>query len=173
VGAGRAALYLQEKGCEVVGIDISDKALEVSMVRGVRNLVNMSACDLRFGKDSFDAAIALFNNFGLCGDMEGVAGMLKKLHRIIKDDGVFVAESVHPTDTKRRVHLRYHKMNTARGLPPGQVRLRTHYRGHVGGWWSLLMVTPEEMRQLCDKTGWRIWRTYKGAPMYVYVLKKA
>ncbi len=173
VGAGRAALYLQEKGHEVVGIDISDKALEVSRLRGVKKLVNMSACDLRFGRDSFDAAIALFNNFGLCGDMDKVGGMLRSLHGIIRDDGVFVAESVHPTDTKKREHLRYHKMNIARGRPPGQVTLRTHYRGHVGGWWDLLMVTPDEMKELCDRTGWRIWRTYRGVPMYVYVLKKA
>jgi SAM-dependent methyltransferase len=173
VGAGRAALYLQEKGREVVGIDISEKALEVCRLRGVRKLVNMSACDLRFKKNSFDTAIALFNNFGLCGDMESVGQMLERLHKIVKDDGVFLAESIHPTDTRRRAHLRYHKINIARGRPPGQATLRIHYRGKVGGWWDLLMVTPKEMRDLCDRTGWRIWKTYKGVPMYVYVLKKA
>jgi len=172
VGAGRAALWLQEKGHEVVGIDISGYALEVCRLRGVKKLVKMSACDLKFRKNTFDTAIALFNNFGLCGNMDSVALMLSRLHRIIKDDGLFLAESIHPTETKKRAHTRYHKINIARGRPPGQATLRVHYRSHVGDWWDLLMVTPDEMRQLCERTGWRIWRTYRGAPMYVYVLKK-
>ena len=173
VGAGRHSLYLQQKGLDVVGIDISDKALDVCRRRGVRKLRKMSACDLRFERDSFDTAIAFCNNFGLCGSMKGVQGMMVRLHRIISDDGVFLAESIHPTDTNMRAHLRYHKMNIARGRPPGQVRLRIKYRGKASGWFDLLMVTPEEMRQICDKTGWKISRTYRGKPMYVYVLKKA
>ena len=173
VGAGRHSLYLQRKGLEVIGIDISDKALEVCRRRGVKNLRNMSACDLKFEKGSFDSAIAFCNNFGLCGTVKGVEGMMRSLHRIISDDGVFLAESVHPTDTKKRAHIRYHKMNMAHGRPPGQVKLRIKYRGRVSGWFELLMVTPEEMLQICRRTGWKISRTYKGKPMYVYVLKKA
>jgi cyclopropane fatty-acyl-phospholipid synthase-like methyltransferase len=157
---------------DVVGIDISDNALEVCRRRGVKNLRKMSACDLKFGKGSFDSAIAFCNNFGLCGTVEGVEGMMRSLHRIISDDGCFLAESVHPTDTKKRAHLRYHKMNIARGRPPGQVRLRIKYRGKVSGWFELMMVTPEEMRRICERTGWRIYRTYRGKPMYVYILKK-
>src|SRR5207249_3713127 len=34
-GAGRHALYLQEQGCEVVGIDISPLAIEVCRRRGL------------------------------------------------------------------------------------------------------------------------------------------
>ena len=172
VGAGRHSLYLQEKGFDVVGIDISEKALEVCRRRGVVKLRKMSACDLRFEKSSFDTAIAFCNNFGLCGTMKGVQGMLVRLHRIISDDGVFLAESVHPTDTKKREHIRYHKRNIAKGLPPGQVKIRFRCWTKVGGWFNLLMVTPDEMRGLCSRTGWRIAKTYKGAPMYVYVLKK-
>ena len=173
VGAGRTALYLQEKGHEVLGIDISDGALDVCRSRGVRWLENMNACDLRLKKDSFDTAIAFFNNFGLCGNMESVGRMLEKLHRIVKDDGLFLAESLDPTDTTKKHHLKYHQRNRDRGRPPGQVTLRIHYRGKVGGWWDLLLVTPAEMKQLCDETGWRIARKCTGGFMIVYVLKKA
>ncbi len=173
VGAGRTALYLQSKGLEVHGLDISDKALEVCRLRGVKQLANMSVCDLKLKKGSFDTAIAFFNNFGLCGTMEGVSSMLKNLHRVITDDGVFLAESVDPTDTKKRVHTRYHARNRALGKPPGQVTLRIHYRGKTGGWWDLLLLTPEEVKSLCADTGWRIWKKCKGGPMIVYCLKKA
>lgn len=173
VGAGRIALYLQDKGLEVVGIDISDNAIDISRKRGVRKLVKMSACDLKFKKDSFDTALAFCNNFGLCGNMEAVRGMLKRLHGIIRQDGLFLAESIHPTRTSRRAHLRYHKINIARGRPPGQATLRGIYRGQKGGWWDLLMVRPEEMRELCEDSGWTIEKTYRGVPSYVYVLRKS
>jgi hypothetical protein len=99
--------------------------------------------------------------------------MLEKLHRIVKDDGLFLAESVDPTDTSKKYHLKYHQLNRDRGRPPGQVTLRIHYRGKVGGWWDLLLVTPAEMKQLCDETGWKILRKCTGGFMIVYVLKKA
>ena len=172
VGAGRVALYLQGKGLDVVGIDISDNAIDVSRRRGVLKLVKMSACDLKFRKNSFDTALAFCNNFGLCGNMEGVRGMLERLHEIIRKDGLFLAESIHPTRTNNRAHLKYHKMNIARGRPPGQATLREIYRGQKGDWWDLLMVRPGEMRELCENTGWTIERTYRGIPSYVYVLKK-
>jgi len=171
VGAGRVALHLQSMGHEVVGIDVSDTVLEVSKLRGVRRLVRMSACDLQFPNDSFDTAIAFCNNFGLCGSMEGVQGMLERLHGIVRKDGLFLASSIQPTRTKRKAHLRYHKMNLHRGRPPGQVTLRQLYRGRKGEWWDLLMVTHAEMRQLCEKTGWRIEKTYRG-DMDVHVLRK-
>lgn len=172
VGAGRVALYLQEKGLDVVGIDISDRALEVCRQRGVRKLVKMSACDLKFKRNSFDTALAFCNNFGLCGDMVGVGRMLEKLHGIIRRDGVFLAESIHPTKTNNRAHLKYHRLNIGRGRPPGQATLRSLYRGKKGDWWDLLKVRPSEMRELCAETGWTITKTYRGAPAYVYVLKK-
>ena len=172
VGVGRVALYLQGRGLEVVGIDISDKAIDICKRRGVRRLVKMSACDLRFKKDSFDTALAFCNNFGLCGNMEGVRGMLERLHTAVKKDGLFLAESIEPTKTKKEAHLRYHRMNIARGRPPGQATLRIIYRGRRSDWWDLLMVRPCEMRELCEDTGWRIEKTYRGVPSHVYVLRK-
>ena len=173
VGAGRTALYLQKRGVEVVGIDVSENALDLCRRRGVKKLVNMSACDLTFKKNSFSTAIAFFNNLGLCGSLDGVAKMMERLHGIIKDGGVFLAETVNPIDTDRRVHLTYHKSNIARGRPPGQVTLRERYRGRKGAWWDLMLVTPDEMRTLCSRTGWKIEQVCNGGYMQVYVLRKA
>lgn len=171
VGAGRVALHLQGLGHEVVGVDLSEHALEVSRRRGVKKVLKMSACDLKFPKASFDTAIAFCNNFGLCGNMQGVGKMLRDLHRIIRPDGLFLASSIQPTRTKNPEHIAYHKKNRARGLPPGQVKLREKYGDKVGPWWELLMVTPSEMRDLCASTGWRVDRSYLGV-MDVYVLSR-
>ena len=70
----------------------------------------------------------------------------------------------------------YHERNRSAGRMPGQVKLRFMYRGAVGDWFDLLMVTPTEMAELAEKTGWRVSETF-GAPdagyLRVYVLRKA
>ncbi|OGS44183.1 MAG: hypothetical protein A3K76_06040 [Euryarchaeota archaeon RBG_13_57_23] len=171
VGAGRVALHLQQSGHDVVGIDLSPSAVEVSKRRGVKVVKRMSACDMRFPEASFDTAIAFCNNLGLCGTVLGVESMMRDLHRIVRPGGVFLASSIQPTRTKNPHHLRYHKRNRALGLPPGQVRLRERYGNTVGPWWDLLMVTPSEMRALCKRTEWHIDKVYRGV-MDVYVLAR-
>lgn len=173
VGAGRVALYLQSLGMEVVGLDISEHALEVSRLRGVKKLIRMSACELQLPEGSFDTAIAFGNNFGLCGTMDRVADMMRRLRRIISEDGVFLAESVDPYNTDKEEHREYHRRNIERGRPPGQVTIRSRYMGQVDDWMELLMVTPGEMASLCADTGWRIEASYPGSPYNVYVLTKS
>jgi len=69
--AGRHALYLQDKGHKVVGIDTSPLALEVSKIRGVKDCRLMSLYNLVFPDSSFDTVLLLGQNLGL-GDVEGV-----------------------------------------------------------------------------------------------------
>ena len=171
VGAGRVALYLQSMGFDVVGIDISDNMLKICKDRGVMKLRKMSACDLKFKKGSFDTAIAFCNNFGLCGNMWSVMKMLERLHDIVRKDGIYLASSINPVRTTKKRHLDYHEFNRARGRPPGQVTLRDLYRGRKGQWWDLLMVTPSEMKELCDITGWNVEKTYRGVGD-VHVLRR-
>jgi SAM-dependent methyltransferase len=175
VGAGRAALHLQSKGFEVVGIDLSDKAIEVARRRGVKQTVKMSACDIHFEEGSFGTAIAFGNNFGLCGSPEGVMAMLLRLRKVLTNDGVILAESINPLATDNEAHLKYHAANRAKGRMAGQVRLRDRYKGLVSIWSDLLMVTPAEMRGMAERVGWMIEVIYenRGPPsFYVAVLKK-
>jgi len=156
LGAGRVSLHLQSLGMDVTGIDISDLALETSRRRGVRKAVKMSACELDLPRGSIDTAVAFGNNFGVCGTPEGVLGMMVRLREVVADGGTFLAESIDPTTTDRPAHLEYHRRNRERGRYPGQVRIRERYEGTVGGWWDLLMVTPDEMKGLAERSGWRV-----------------
>ena len=78
VGAGRFALYLQEQGHEVVGIDVSPGALEISRKRGVAD-----ACQLAFHKVDaslgiFDTVLMMGNNFGLFANPRRAEWMLRR-----------------------------------------------------------------------------------------------
>ena len=46
-GAGRYALYLQERGLQVIGIDVSPLAIEVCRRRGLRDARSRSVEELR------------------------------------------------------------------------------------------------------------------------------
>jgi SAM-dependent methyltransferase len=175
VGPGRVALLLQEKGHEVVGVDLSDEVLDIARARGVKNAVKMSACDLRFPRSSFETVVAFGNNFGLCGSPEGVMSMLLRLRDMVTDDGVFLAESIDPLNTTLPQHLRYHEYNVSRGRMKGHVTIRLVYRRKAGEWFDLLLVTPTEMKILAERTGWSVESTHympETEALFVSVLKK-
>ncbi len=176
MGVGRVTLHLQKKGLDVVGIDISDLAISIARGRGVKSALKMSACDLDFPDNRFDTAIALGNNFGLCGSPDMVAAMLVRLRRIISDDGIIIAESIDPVNTTLPDHLSYLEENRARGKPPGQVRIRFRYGKAVGAWYDLLLTTPAEMKAISARAGWTIDEMFyypEEGPMYTVVMSKS
>ena len=79
-GAGRHSLYLQKKGFDVLGIDVSPLAIEVCKLRGLKKAKNMSIEAVDFKPDSFDTILMMGNNFGL-GSFRKAHRLLKKFHR--------------------------------------------------------------------------------------------
>lgn len=59
VGTGRFAGPLQDKGFEVVGIDIAKEMLNIAAEKNVGNLFLSDVCFLPFKDDSFDATICV------------------------------------------------------------------------------------------------------------------
>ena len=171
-GAGRVSLHFQEKGHEVVGIDISQAAIDASRKRGVREVHLMSAESLDFPNDTFDTVILFGNNFGVLGDEEKIIAMLMDLHRITKPDAVILAQTRDVADTDKPEHIAYHERNRSRGIPIGLVKIRLKYKGHAGDWWHLRMVNSDEMSAMAEKAGWKLIRTYGPRNLYVGVLQK-
>lgn len=173
VGAGRVALQLQDKGHEVVGIDISPLALEVSRLRGVKDLRLMDVRELSFPDGYFDTVLMLGNNLGIGGDAEQTRRILESLHRITADDGIVIAGTMDPLKTDDPAHLAYHERNRRMNRPPGLVRIRIGFRGEFDDWWELLLVGKEELAQLLEQTGWFISRIYDSdGASFVAILTK-
>ena len=72
-GAGRQALYFQEKGFDVVAIDNSPLAIEVCKKRGVIVARTISVSQISSTLGTFDTVIMFGNNFGLFGTPERAA----------------------------------------------------------------------------------------------------
>jgi SAM-dependent methyltransferase len=170
-GAGRVALFLQEGGHEVVGIDLSPGAVETSRRRGVRDARLMSITGVGPGLGTFDTIILAGNNFGLLGSERRARWLLRRFHRLTSDSGYIIAESRDPYQTTEERHLAYHAENRRRGRMGGQVRIRARYKHHRTPWFDYLLVSPEEMRSLLRDTGWRLEQTYEGeAALYAVVI---
>ncbi len=166
-GAGRVALELQTRGHEVVGIDPSPGAVEVSRRRGVKDVRQMRFEDVDESLGHFETMLLYGNNFGLFGSRWKGRRLLKAVRHLADR---IVASSVDPYGTDDPVHLAYHERNRDRNRMAGQLRLRVRYRDLVDPWFDYLLVSQTEMESLVEGTGWRIERFVPGEPLYVAVL---
>ena len=172
-GAGRCCLYLQKRGHQVVGIDISPLAIKTCRKRGVRDARVMSITQISRALGRFDTILMMGNNFGLFGGRRRARWLLRLLHAMTSPDARIVAESNNVYQTKDPDHLRYHRFNRRRGRMSGQLRLRVRYRRYCTPWFDYMMVSPREMKEILAGTGWRVRRFLKsGGSIYVAVIEK-
>jgi len=174
-GGGRWSLYLQKKGHDVLGIDISSLAVKICIQRGLRNVRVKSISDIDSGLGKFETILMMGNNFGLFGNPKQARRLLKRFYNMTSPDARIIAESLDiykpPVDP---VHRRYHLRNRRQGRMPGQVRIRIRYRTYATPWFGYLFVSRPEMKSILQGTGWKIehFITSKKGPAYVAIMQK-
>lgn len=171
-GAGRVALHLQERGREVVSIDLSPGAVEVCRRRGVRDARVCAIEDVDESLGRFDT-IVMLGNFGLLANRTKAKRLLRRFHRLTSDRARIVAETRDVHDTTDPVHLAYQERNRRRGRMAGQIRIRVRHRLAKTPWFDYLMVARAELEELLEGTGWRVARTLDSDDTYVAVIEKA
>jgi SAM-dependent methyltransferase len=174
-GAGRVALHLQERGHDVVSIDNSPGAIDVCRRRGVRDAREVAFADISRALGTFDTIVMLGNNFGLFGNPRRAKRLLRRLHRMTSDDGRILAESRDVSagaGSTQPWHAEYRRHNVERGNLPGQIRIRVRFRKATGPWMDYPMVSPGEMQDILDGTGWTLAQTLDSDDTYVAVIEK-
>lgn len=176
-GAGRLALYLQEKGLEVVAVDYSPLAIKVCRERGVKEAKAFSITELDERLGLFDSIVMFGNNFGLFGGFKRARMLLKRFHRMTSERGRIIAQSSDPYLTKLPEHLAYHKRNRQRGRMGGQLRLRIRHRMVKSPWFDYLLVSRDEMQEILEGTGWQVKKFIDSGPKwgnfpYVAIIEK-
>lgn len=173
-GAGRHALYLQGKGLDVVGIDVSPLAIKTCRERGLRDARVLSITQVSSRLGEFDTIIMMGSNFGLFGNMTRAKWLLRRFRAVTSGNARIIAESADPHATKNPSHLAYHRRNRDRGRLPGQLRIRVRYQTYIGRWFDYLKVSREEMRNVVEGTGWRVTRFIpETGTVYVGVIEKS
>jgi len=174
VGAGRHALHLQAQGHDVVGIDVSPKALEVCRLRGLEDARGCAATQMGPFLGPIDTVLMLGNNLGLLANRKRAPWLLERLAGLTSAEARLVGETRDVYATDDPAHLAYHERNRRRGRMAGQVRLRIRYRLHATPWFDYLFVSPDELEELVRPTPWRIHDILSDDPegQYVAVLEK-
>jgi SAM-dependent methyltransferase len=157
-GAGRAELYLQQQGYEVVGIDNSPLAIEVCQRRGVQDARLLSITQVGLELGLFNNIIMLGNNWGLMGSFNRARWLLRRFHKITTPGARIIASSNDVYATTDPIHLNYQAYNRARGRMSGQLRLRVLFQLHRSNWFDYLIVSRDEMCAILEGTGWRVLR---------------
>ncbi len=175
-GAGRVALYLQEQGCEAVGIDISPLAVKTTLARGVKEAHVLSITQLSRAKlGKFDTIVMMGNNFGLFGNQKRAKWLLRRFYGMTRGNGRILVESrtSDSTKTDNPDHVTYLENNRQQGRLPGQLRLRVRYKKLKTPWFEYLIVSLEEMVQIMAGTGWQVGKTFIGDNgVYTAVIEK-
>ncbi|MFN8187212.1 MAG: methyltransferase domain-containing protein [Gaiellales bacterium] len=163
-GGGRVSLHLQARGHDVVAIDESPLAVEVTRRRGVNDArtLSLSAVDRSLGL--FDTVLILRNNLGLAGTARRSHRVLGRLAELTTHRGRIVTDSVDPGRLT----------GTVSDGDPGAHRYRVRWAGYATPWFRYLMVPPAGFDEVLAGSGWRVHRLIDdGSPRYAVVLEKA
>ncbi len=151
-GAGRAALYLQERGLHVTAVEASPGAAQVCRRRGVADVrlgdVNDPPADL-----PWRAVLLLCGNLGLGGSWKGNRRLLARLAELVTPGAVLVGDSVTPQNSP-------------------QVALRIRYRDLVTPWWPQYNIPAGQMAALIEGTGWRLDRHLQDGEDHAVLLRR-
>lgn len=174
VGGGRFAIYLQEKGLDVTGIDISPYCIKVSRKLGLKKALLTDLFSMK-ERNIYNTVLMLGNNFGLMESKKHSVKMLKKLYDITTHDCVILAQSMNPYKSGIVKGKKYINEQKTKGRMPGQVRFRHRYEKIKGPWHFYLFVSPAEMKLLLKGSGFYIDNIYindSGIGPYTAILKK-
>ena len=109
-GTGSHLLLLLERGYNVVGVDASKEMVEVAKMK----LIGLNKEDLiRYGdvreldiNDKFDAVYCWFNSIQYFFQNEELGRVLSNVHRVLREDGLFLVDMRNGSDFLSRVKQR-------------------------------------------------------------------
>jgi len=172
-GAGRHALFLQERGLDVVGFDISEGAIYVCKKRGLKKVVLGSAANLPSFKQPFNTFLLLFNNFGILGNQPNTLRMLKNLHQLGTPDANIILSYANVEQTNDPFHLAYQKQTLAAGRLKGEIIIRFRLLGYFGSWFGLWLPTRNQFQEATQQAGWTISKDSDREGFHHVMLTKA
>jgi len=172
-GAGRHSLYLQGKGFDVLGIDISPLAIEVCKLRGLHKAEVMSIDDINYKPNSFDTIIMMGNNFCLLGSFERARSILKIFYDMASEEAIIIAASCDLHMNTEPEILKYIELNKKRGRMGGQFRTRVRFKRYATAWFDYLFTSKGEMEEILEGTGWKASKYMdSGGANYIAIIDK-
>jgi len=169
-GAGRHALYLQNKEIDVTGIDNSPLTIKVCKLRGLKKAKVIAIEDVNEKTGCFDVILMMCNNFGLFGTEKRAKKLLKRFYKITPPGARIITESY---DSNTFVLRGYREFNRKKGRHPGSFRVKLSYGVYESDWFDYIRVSGKELKEILKGTGWTIKKIFPTKDYsYVAVLIK-
>ena len=156
-GAGRFSLDLQDRGHDVLALDVSAGCLEVCRRQGVESTFYGTVFDLAATEpEPFDTFLLLGHNIGLLASPEIAPRFLTTLATMANPGAVILGTCREPLATSDPYNLAYHQMNRQRGRPPGQLTIRVRWCHLATSWFDYWFLSPDELATVAAKAGWML-----------------
>ncbi|MFC6905430.1 class I SAM-dependent methyltransferase [Halalkalicoccus tibetensis] len=151
-GAGRTALWAQDRGHEVLGVDRSPGAIRVARERGVERAVVGDLTEPPLDGE-FGTLLVVGKQLGLGRSRATLENTLSELARLAAPGGKLVADLNDPTHPDARAESEY---PADHGLGDGLAsrRFRVEYGGLAGPWTDLLMASPAAFEGVVAGAPW-------------------
>ncbi len=150
-GAGSHALELQNRGYDVLAMDISPLAVAVMKERGVKETC---ADDIfKYSGRQFDTILLLMNGIGLAGTVDGLSKLLEQLKTLLAKGGQIIFDSSDvaylyegdlPTD-------RYH----------GEITYQYEYKGQRTDEFNWLYIDEQRLTAIVAEHGFDVEVLYE------------
>lgn len=160
-GPGTHSLWLQERGREVVAIDVSPNAVRAARERGLRTACVMDLFHLGVRHGRFRSVIVIGTQLGLGGSLSGVRAILADLGAVTGRRATAIVDSYDPASldsgsltgfrpdprlgvAHRAFHFEYHRPGDGRDGP------------EVGRTLSFVLFGPDRLRDIVVGTPWEV-----------------
>jgi 2-polyprenyl-3-methyl-5-hydroxy-6-metoxy-1,4-benzoquinol methylase len=152
-GSGCHALLLQERGVNVVGLDVVPEAVEIMRQRGLRE----PHCGdiFQYAAAPYDSILLMMNGTVVVETLARLEPFLLHLRGLTKPGGQVLLSSTDlrllndPQEQERQSALR----NAGRYF--GEMQTQLEYRGHKGAAFTALFVDPETLAAAAKRTAWQ------------------
>jgi len=166
-GAGAHSIWLQEKGLEVVSVDISPLSCETMMERGLKEVLCSDIYTLNDQK--FDTILLLMNGAGVAQTLPGLPVLLNHLKNILNPGGRILADSSDLlylyTDENGESWI-----DIASDTYYGEMEYQLSYKNIKGKKFPWLFVDPDTLAENAERCGFRVVDKVKGVH-YDYLIE--
>ncbi len=171
-GGGKHALELQNRGCEVIGMENSRLAIDVCHQRGLKQSLLCDVANISLsGLSKLDFILLWENNTGLLQNATLANRFLKWAHKATHPKASIFLETLDPHGKAFDFEddRAYINENIRLGRLPGQIRVRSRYRKYCTPWAEYLFLSKKELKVILKGTGWKIKKTWDDPSVDQYI----
>ncbi|MBD1366023.1 class I SAM-dependent methyltransferase [Mucilaginibacter sp. ZT4R22] len=145
-GAGSHALVLQHRGVDVTAMDISGRAVDIMLERGVKQAFEQDI--YAYGGEKYDTLLLLMNGIGLTGNIQQLRVFLQHTKKLLKPGGQLLF------DSSDIAYL--YEGDLPAGNYYGELWYQYAYKGQKTDWFQWLYIDADTLIQVAAEENWAI-----------------